>query len=159
MRLFQVSILLLVILSFSACSNLKTFKTNDNGWFPPDFDPRTSVLLIQRIEWPERQQRLIRDFMKEKYPFKYRFLKSPNLDDDFPDKTTNRFVLYYSQWTQKPSFQPVESNRQKPPVIMFDFYFYDRTTGKSYAQTGIGGSFASQPFKYIINHILEKFKQ
>jgi hypothetical protein len=160
MRSAQVFFLLFAALVFSACSgNLKTFKSNTNGWLPPDFDPKTSALLIERVEWPERQQKIIRDFMKEKYTFKYHFLKSSNIDEDYPDKTTQRFVVYYTQGKYQPMWEPEKGIHQKPPVMMFDFFFHDRVTGKDYPPTGIGGSFASQPFKYMINYILEKFKQ
>lgn len=160
--LIWLVILFFTGICFSSCvfkSNINTFKSNSNNWLPADFDPKSTVLLIERVDWPERQQRIIREFMKEKYPYKYRFLRSPNIDEDFPDTATYRFVLFYSANTHAPELgDKTVLGNDKVTSTMFDFHFYDRSKNLSYSPSGIGASWASMPFKWMINYILANKK-
>lgn len=136
---------LATIFLFSACSNVKSFESNDNDWLPSDFDPTSTVLVIQKVEWPKRQQAIIEEFMKEKYPFKYDFRKSANIDEEYPDTATHRFVLLYSANTHTPApgSKTVLGYDNRLTITMFDFHFYDRSKKKAYAASGIGASWAS----------------
>ncbi len=103
-----------------------------HAWLPPDFEPKTGVLLIQRVTWPKRQQRKIEEFMKEKYPYSYEFIDATDINGNpkYADKSIYHFVLVYNYDTH------IMTSANNLPVTMFDFSFLDRQGDKKYLPSG-----------------------
>lgn len=150
-------IILAVLFLISACSpSTKTFGNADK-WLPPGFDAKNEVVLIQKISWPRRQQSIMEEYMKEKYPYQYEFFDGdPDKDSKFADTNKYRYVLFSTSSSHV--MHANDPSRHQVAVGMSDFYFYDRTTQKSYPATGKGSSWASVTFKPIINTILARTK-
>jgi hypothetical protein len=102
------------------------------------------------------------DYMKEKYPYNYEFADPSSIKDTqgkYADSIKYRFAILldfskhkmHANDALKPDYQKIE-------VSMFDFYFYDRLTRKTYPITERGSSWASMTFIPMMNTILKKFE-
>jgi hypothetical protein len=153
---FLLGLILLCLTSF------KNFSQTNDSWLPADFDPKQGVLLIQKVPYPQRQQRLIEEFMEKNYPYKYKFVSIKNIEDidstKCSDSSSCRFVVLYNYDTHKMHENDFRPESQKIIVGMYDFQFYDRNNKTTYPATGKGASWASVPFKSMMNNILKKFK-
>ena len=102
------------------------------------------------------------EFMKENYHYNYEFVDVSKITDQgnqYADSTKYRFIILnnFSSHMMHAS-DPTVSNSQRVTVGMFDFYFYDRLTKKTYPATNRGSSWASMTFIAMINTILKNFK-
>ncbi|WP_315823587.1 hypothetical protein [Paraflavitalea speifideaquila] len=110
--------------------------------------------MIEKLSLPPRQQKLIEEYMKQKYNYQYVFTEPyTSVNTQYPDSSKYRFVILntFSSHTMQTG-----STGRFVTVGMFDFYFYDRMTKKKYPPTNRGSSWASMTFKPIINTILAK---
>jgi len=157
-KLLTLTLFISVIL-LTGCflPSVKTFNSNSNGWRPAEFVPSQGILMIERVEWPRKQQRKIEAFMKKKYGYKYEFVDAKELADStgrYADKNVYRFAIAYSYDLHRMS--GMEPGRASSSISMFDFHFVDRLKNKSHAPTGIGSSWASVTFKKMMEAVLKK---
>lgn len=149
-------LLLLVGVALAAgCSPSKKTFSNAADWLPPDFDVKKDILLIDKVSWPARQQRLMEEYMKKNYAYQYEFINAnTSLSTKYTDTLKYRFVILNTSG----SYTMQSSNFSRPglTVGMFDFYFYDRMKRKRYPTTNRASSWASMTFKPMVNTILKK---
>jgi len=157
---YYISDLVALFFIFTGFTTLTRSTGDQYAWLPPDFNPKTGVLLIQKVEGPQRQQRKIEEFMKEKYPYKYAFITADDISDTaamYSDKDVYRFVMLNNYATHIMHQDDIRMPRYKKiPVGMFDFFFIDRASKKQYPPSGKGASWASMPLMYMIDEILKK---
>ena len=148
---------------FMDCSPSKVTFGNAERWLPPDFDPRTGVLMIERVYFPKTQQRKIEEYMKEKYPYAYEFIDNFSTamkQEKYADSAKYSFFMVdsYSSTQLNRTINTSNNTYHSNTVGAFDYSFYDRLKGKRYPSTGKASSLASMTFKGIINTILKKFE-
>ena len=66
-----------LVLTLAGCSPSKVTFGNTERWLPPDFDPRTGVLMIERVYFPKTQQRKIEEYMTTAFGFD-RLVQNPS---------------------------------------------------------------------------------
>lgn len=151
--------LCLCVFTLLSCAPSKKTFSNSANWIPGDFNPREGVLLVEEVTWPSKQGRIMREYMEEKYPYKYEFVSTKDLQENsakYSDKSVYRFAIVHSFKTHL--MHQYDPSRRTLPVGMVDFSFYDRLNAKAYPQTGKGSSLASVTFRPFINTVLEKFQ-
>lgn len=150
--------LFFLMLSFTNCNiSNKTFRNADK-WLPPDFNPREGILLVERLPVAPKEEARMEAYMAEKYPYKYKFVDEGTTTSHFgiyEDTTTYKFALRLTSHTHIEDGY-VSQNSYK--VVAYDYYFYNRATGRNYAATYKASSYASMTFKAVINTIVARYK-
>lgn len=158
----KLSILTVVSFFLIAIASSPSKKTFDNSvqWLPKDFEPSQTVLLIEKFDLSDKQQRIIEEYMAEKYPYKYEFVSLytiQNKEDKYADTERYKYALVITGHTY--TSEEVNTGKRGPTVTGFDYYFHNRDRNRNYPPTGKNSSYISMTFKPIINTILEKFKK
>jgi len=142
-KIYLLFIALSWLLLYGCSASHHTFH-NKKKWMPPDFDPKTSILLIERSGY-KRQQKNVEEFMKAKYPYRYAFLG----DTIHWDKQLYRFEIL--------SVYAVVGNTR--PVNATDYYFHDRLKNIKYPPTNRASSNGSMTLIAMLHTIIEQSKE
>jgi hypothetical protein len=139
-----------------------TVKAQTNVWLPDDFNPKTSILLVQKISRSKAQEKSLENYLKENYPFKYELIDEKEIADPsvaYTDTKTYSFILLNEVKTKTRTLsgsQPTGVQASYNQMI-FLLHFYDRNGRIHYPAFDNGNSLKS-PLKKIIEYIVEKSK-
>ena len=148
----------------------KVFNNGDN-WIPPDFNPQKVVLLVQLLDeevknegWRMKHKKWneeMRQYMKDKYPFKYEFTEADAIEyrgTRYSDYAKYPFGLLINNGSVR--YEGVAGKQVGDKFYntsaVYDYYFIDRSTGKKYPLTKKYSSNPVMTFMPVINTILEK---
>ncbi|MDZ4792824.1 MAG: hypothetical protein SGI83_00965 [Bacteroidota bacterium] len=169
--LFTVSVLFAVQGCFPSKKKAseKVF-TNSDNWLPADFKPQKTVFLVQLINedvvnsgWRAKYKKWnneMREYMQEKYPYKYEFVSVEDIEykgKKYSDYQKYPFGLMISNGSYTYQGGAAGSGPNNSNTIdVYDFYFFDRASGKKYPVTKKFSSNPVMTFMPVINTILEK---
>jgi len=146
MRKLVLPICYMVTLTFFvSCIASNMSFGNGKDWIPPEFDPKTSILMI--LETSHGQDKKMEDYLKKNYPYRYELVRYQDVMDregKFADAALYRFVLMGANTS-------VQRTDNGGAVSAHDFYFYDRYRDKKFPATGKGSFSSMTTFKPIIN--------
>lgn len=171
-KILAASVIVLLAAGCFPSKNKASEKVFNNGdsWIPPEFTPQKALLLVQLLDedvpnsgWRAKYKKWnneMREYMKEKYPYKYEFVTADEIEHK---------GIKYSDYQKYPFGLMIDNGkltyydgaaggtyRNKNTVGVFDYYFIDRSTGKKYPLTKKYSSNPVMTFMPVINTILEK---
>jgi hypothetical protein len=131
---------------------------NKRGWLPDDFEPKSTILLVEEDRWSKKQTQLMEDYMKKKYPYKYEFASYEAIhskEDKYADTKLYKYALVI--------FENSASQTQPTGMVVnapagYDFNFYNRDLDKDYPSTRKASGSAILTFEPVINTIVKKYK-
>ncbi len=139
---------------FCGCNTSKMTFSNGDKWIPADYDPYTTVLLVETFEVSARAQKKIENYMALTYPYKYEFVRLKTINEksgEYADIKKYKFaIVYSSQTTVKIS---------GPTFTSFDYNFIDREKGNEYPPTKKASGYAIMTFKPMINTLVKHFEK
>lgn len=118
-----------------SCRTQEKSSSNTNQWLPSDLNPGVGILLVQKMPIAPRAERKIEEYVAEHYPFKYEFVDLKTIDsykDKYKDTTIYRYALRLSNHTTY--YTNTDGSRSNMRTSGWNYYFYNRTTGKRYPE-------------------------
>jgi hypothetical protein len=155
----MITILCIACFLFQGCKFSKLAYGNGNKWIPTDFDPASTILLVQEYTLPGKDKQRIEEFMHEKYPYRYEFVPMKTIksrEGKYADTKSYRYALVFT--SNLYGAFPVDGMNHSFGQIAFDFHFYDRESDRDFPPTYKPSSYASWTFKPVINTIRQKYK-
>jgi hypothetical protein len=174
LRFASIILAAVLLLSLDSCfPSKKKFaqKTFDNSdkWLPSTFKPQKAVLLVQLFNedvvnygWKKKFEKWnteMRDFMQEKYPFKYEFASEDDIvykGKKYADTKKYPFGLMINVGVNHYTGGAAGSGPNNAnSVQVFDYYFINRETGEKHPVTKKYSSNPLMTFMPVINTILD----
>lgn len=148
---------------FSGCSGFqqkildrisnKSF-SNGSKWIPDDYDPKTSILLIEKSPG-------IEEFVAKKFPYRYEVAPRDLIKDrtgKYADTKLYRFGLLWTSASYTHSSGGPSGSFNVRTSSYCDGYFYDRSTDKPHRRTYKTNSYANLGYMPVINTITRYFE-
>ena len=155
----------LVMLSLASyCFSQKTLKNGDK-WIPGNFDPKTTVLLIEEWDGIQKEKGITHqeNYMDEKYPFKYEVVPLSvitNRQGKYANCKIYKWALVSStNTTALNKSTGASTNTGVLTSVDRDFHFYDRENDKNYPVTDKSQGPFKQTFQVVINTIVKHIGQ
>jgi hypothetical protein len=150
-----IAVALLTLVTINGCSASKKSFANSSEWLPTDFHPEQTVLLVQYYgKGANPITAGMIAYMKEKYPFKYKFASIEEIEDPqgpYADANTYPYALV---WNVGGETFGRNGNKFKE---YYDLHFYNRKVKKDYRGTGKTTTAPNMTFRPVINTIVKKF--
>ena len=120
---------------FAGCFASRMSFKNGKDWIPVDFDPKNSILLVEKSYSMTSQEKAMEEYMKKNYPYRFEFVTLSSIklkSDKYSDTVLYRYALIND------SYSLTSSNFSRPSVGVHDFRFYDIINAKDYPSPGRG---------------------
>jgi hypothetical protein len=159
-KLFRLKCIIVFTILFCGCNTSKMTFSNGDKWIPADYNPNTTVLLVQTFGVSAKAQEKIENYMAETYPYKYEFVGLKTINEKsgkYADIKKYKFAIVYSSHTT--TSRDIQTGKSGPTVTGFDYNFIDRETGKEYPPTKKSASYAIMTFKPMINTLVKHFEK
>lgn len=144
---------------FQGCSPSKLVYINGKKWIPADFDPASTILIVQQLPRPGKEMQRMEEFMHEKYPYRYEFVPIETIksrEGKYADTKLYKYALIFSYGLNNTS--PGSVKFPSFPEMLFDMRFYDRGSGKKLRATNYPLRSPSSVLKPVINTIVKKYQ-
>ena len=154
------AIILFFVIALASNPSKKVFK-NSSEWIPDDFNPNTTILLVQKFSISNKEEQKMENYMAEKYPYKYEFADLNTIKmhtGKYSNVKIYKYALVFSSHDTHTTKEQGASTNAGLTVTGFDFNFYDREFDKNYPATRKPSSYPSMTFKPVINTILKHFE-
>ncbi len=151
----------LCILILGSCNASKLTFGNGEKWIPSDFSPSKTILLVEKYGDNKKIQQQMEDYMSENYSYKYEFVEASTIEQragKYANTTLYHFALRMTSGSEHITQSQGASTGAGISYGKYDFYFYDRESGKSYSTTRKESSNTMMLFKPVINTIVKKFE-
>lgn len=146
--------------------------TDADSWIPENFDPNTTILLIEYHPLGEKQNDRMIKFLDEHYPYRYEIVDSTMFaatTGKYADTKKYPFVLRWkpqnSSYTTMTYTETLAANKiikeigssQNATWDMYG-YFIDRVNNKRFPATKNSNVFGQLGYEPVLNSIKKKFK-
>ena len=161
---FPNALFMFCFLLLGGCTTSRSITESGEDYIPADFKPRATVLLIERLDNSSvNQQAKVEAYMKETYPYPYRFINTTDIEDQkgkYANTDSFRYVLIGSfKISNRLGTLGPYTTRSQLEAGPYHYHFYDRKMGKNYPPTQKTNEVIIQAFRYTIKTILENTKE
>jgi|SRR5687768_1277155 len=124
---------------------------NDTKWIPADFDPKNTILLVEKNYSMTPLEKEIEEYMKKNYPYRFEFALGPSIRlkaGKYSDTVLYRYALVRnSDYIHGGGHA---SQRE-------DFNFYDMIHDKDYSPSGKQSSKKVDTFKRVVDALISYY--
>jgi hypothetical protein len=141
---------------FTGCATSGKSSGNSKKWIPAGFDPKNTVLLVEKSYFMTTQEKEMEEYMKKNYPYRFEFVLLSSIrltSEQYSDTILFRYGLVSH------SYAVPSMNSNRNGLTAQDFNFYDRANRTDYPLSGNSSSKKIISFKLLINAIVKEIKR
>jgi hypothetical protein len=149
-------ITLVIFFMLAIASSPKNMSYSDSDkWIPNNFDPNSSILLIQKHPLNDKQNKKMEAFLEKNYPYRYEVVNEGFIYGGLGKYIDRSLYKYAISW----KFESNYSAASKQMNYDLYGYFIDLNTKQKSNTTKRINNFGQLGYVPFINSIIKKFKE